>query len=47
VYYALGYAGQFVFVVPDLNLVTAIASKSIWSEYTGQVCISDMIAACK
>jgi CubicO group peptidase (beta-lactamase class C family) len=45
-YYALGYAGQFIFVVPELNLVVAIASKSIWSDYTGQVCINDIIAAC-
>lgn len=47
VYYALGYAGQFIFVVPDLNLVTAIASESIWSDFTGQVCIRDVIAACE
>jgi len=46
VYYALGYAGQFVFVVPELNLVTAIASESIWSDFTGQVCIREIIAAC-
>lgn len=44
-YYALGYAGQFVFVVPELNLVTAITSKSVWSDYTGQVCFNEIVAA--
>jgi CubicO group peptidase (beta-lactamase class C family) len=47
VYYALGYAGQFVFAVPDLELVVAIASKSIWSDFTGQVCIREVIGACE
>jgi CubicO group peptidase (beta-lactamase class C family) len=46
VYYALGYAGQFVFVVPSKNLVVSIASRSIWSDFTGQVCIREVIAAC-
>ncbi len=46
VYYALGYAGQFIFVVPAKNLVVSIASKSIWSDFTGQVCIREVIAAC-
>jgi CubicO group peptidase (beta-lactamase class C family) len=46
-YYALGYAGQFVFVVPEKRLVVSIASKSIWSDFTGQVAIREIIAACE
>lgn len=46
-YYAMGWAGQFIFVVPELRLVTAVASRSTWSDYTGQVCMDDIIAACE
>lgn len=46
VYYTMGYAGQYIFVVPELKLVTVITS-SLQDTYAPQYYFNDyIIAAC-
>ena len=46
-YYALGHGGQYIFVVPELKLVTVITSLSSANVYTPQPYFNDyVIAAC-
>ena len=42
-YYAFGAHGQFIFVVPELDLVTVIASNSVEDSYAPRPYFSDYV----
>lgn len=46
-YYAFGAHGQFIFVVPQLDLVTVITSNSVENSYAPRPFFTDyVLAAC-
>ena len=47
-YYAFGAWGQYIFVVPELDLVTVIASEGPQNSYASRIYFTDyVLAACE